>query len=387
MEIFRGRIFSYILALYLIYTIIPVFSVYFLGGIAGGAMLLCLLISGLIITPRIICNKNENKVFIFGWCLLFLFSILIHSAIPGVKLFLSFVFCCFFLFLKKEIQQEVFAKYTWLLTILLLLSAIEYVIYMTMGRGIILSSVTRSTDYRDTFFFHLLFNVIRTDVAIPRFQGLFVEPGNLGTCCAFMLFATWKMKSMRFPFFVFLFCGMLSMSLAYYVFLLIFLILITIVKLSEKTLVISSILVIIFLNSFGDLFERKIYDRITEVENVEDLDNRTSESMERAFWKAMESGQIIIGVGIDNIPASLSSDGGSAGAKKWIYQYGIIGLVIVFWIYNLVYYRRCDKKLKYGDWVFLLVFWSCFYKSVPFLVPSLFAVYCIMPELNKIKEA
>lgn len=381
MKLFRGRIFSNILAIYLIYTIIPVFSVYFLGGIAGAAMLLCLLIGGLVIRPRAICKKTENKVFVFSWCLVFLFSILIHSAIPGLMQLMSFVFCCFFLFLNKDIQQETFTKYAWILSILVLLSAVEYIFYMMTGRGVLLSSVTRTTTYRETYFNHLLFNVIRSDQLIPRFQGLFIEPGTLGTVCAFMLFPTWKMKSMKIPFFVFMICGMLSLSLAYYIYLFIFLI--TNVKLSVNSLVISSIIIIIFMSSFGEYLETKIIDRVNDVENVEELDNRTSESMERAFGEAMRSGQLITGVGIGETSDSLSADGGNAGAIKWIYEYGIISLVLVFWIYNLVYYRRCGNKLKYGDWVFLFVYWITFYKSVVFLVPSLFAVYSVMPELNK----
>ena len=384
MKLFRGRTFSNILAIYLVYTVIPTFSVYFLGGIAGAAIVLYLLFAGLHARPKVICNNKENKAFVFGWSVVFLLSILIHSAIPGTKLLIFFVFCCFFLFLKKEIQQEVLTKYAWFLSILVLLSAIEYILYITTGRAVILSSVTRTTDYRETYFNHLLFNVIRTDVLFSRFQGLFTEPGNLGTTCGFMLFATWKMKSVKFPFFVFLLCGMLSMSLAYYVYLLVFLI--TNVKLSGKNLAILTIITFLFIYSFHDIFEAKIYDRINDAENVEELDNRTSEAMERAFWKSCSSGQIIFGVGINNIPESLSSDGGSAGAKKWIYQYGIISLIIVFWIYNLVYYRRCGKNLKYRDWVFLLVYWATFYKSDIFLIPDLFVVYLIMPELNKINK-
>lgn len=385
MKLFRGRAFSYILAIYLIYTIIPVFSVYFLGGFAGAAMLLCLFICGLITRPKAICKKPENKVFVFGWCLVFLFSILIHSAIPGVRLLMSFVFCCFYLFLNKDVQQEAFAKFAWILSLLVFLSAVEFILYITTGRGVILSSVTRTTDFRETNFNQFIFNIIRTDMFIPRFQSFFIEPGTLGTTCAFMLFATWKIKSMKFPFFIFLICGMLSMSLAFYVYLLIFLI--TNVKLSGKSLVVSSIIVIIFMNSFGENFETKIYDRINDVENVEELDNRSSESMERAFGEAMRSGKLITGIGIGETPESLSYDGGNAGAKKWTYEYGIISLVVVFWIYNLVYYRRCGNKLKYGDWVFLFIYWITFYKSVPFLVPSLFAVYSIMPELNKTNKS
>lgn len=381
MKQFRGRAFPYILAIYLIYTIIPSFSVYSLGGWALAAMLLCLLICGLITSPRAICKKPENKVFVFGWCIVFLFSILIHGAIPGVMLMMCFVFCCFYLFLNKNVRQEAFTKYAWILSIFLFLSAVEYVFYMTTGKGVVLSSVTRVTEYRESHFFQFIFNIIRTDNFIPRFQGLFIEPGSLGTTCAFMLFATWKMKSMKFPFFVFLICGMLSMSLAFYIYLLIFLM--VNVKLSVKRLVMSSMILIMFMSSFGEYFEAKIINRVNGVDNFEELDNRTSESMDRAFRKAMSSGELIAGIGIGKTPDSLSYDGGNAGAKKWIYEYGIISLVIVFLIYNLVYYRRCDNKLEYGDWIFLIVYWITFYKSVSFLVPSLFAVYSIMPELNK----
>lgn len=376
--------FIYLLVVYIVYSTITGISIYFIGVYPKVIFCLFVCVMGFALRPRITKIKTEAVAFLFGWSLVFMLSTVINYARPGLVLLNSFLFCLFFLCINIKVQIEIFEKYAWLLCFLFFISAIEYVVYSFTSKGLIIADVTREQNMGYQNFSHLIFNIIRNDTFNPRFQGLFIEPGNMGTTCAFMLFATWKKRSMRFPFFVFLLCGMLSMSLAFYVFLLMFLM--TNIRLSVKTLVVSTVIVMIFLNSFGDVFESKILDRINDAENIEELDNRTSELMERAFWKAIEDGQIITGVGIDNIPGVLSSEGGSAGAKKWIYQYGVISLVIIFWIYNLVYYRRCDNKLKYSDWVFLFVFWSCFYKSVPFLVPPLFVVYSIMPELNKMDK-
>ena len=347
-------------------------------------MILLLYILGFIVQPKIANNNKEAFLFLWGWGIVFLISTILNGARPGLIHLNSFLFCYLVLCLSKDIQREVFNKFVWLLSVLVLLSAIEYIMYSITGKGVVLASVTRSTDYRETNFTHLLFNVLRLDLIIHRFQGLFKEPGNMGTTCAFMLFATWKIKSMKIPFIIFLICGLLSLSLAFYIFLFIFLL--SNVKPNIKNLIMLTLITIPLLYVFKDNFEYKIIERIDNADSPEELDNRTSKSFNRSFAKAFENGKLWLGVGIDNIPESVSADGGNAGGKPWLYQYGILSFIIVFYIFNVIYYRRCNKSLTIHDWVFLFVYWACFYKSVVFTTPSIFIVYIMMPMINKISE-
>ena len=377
----RKILLEYLLPIYLVYSTICVYSLYFLGTIEELLIVLSIYILGLSIRPRVVKNNTESTLFFIGWGFVFMLSTVINGVRPGLILIYLFLFCYFCLCLNYEFLIRVFKKYVWMLSIFVLLSAIEYIIYMLTGRGIILSSVTRSTDVRDTNFFHLLFNVISYS-SIPRFQGLFKEPGNMGTTCAFMLFATGKLKSMKIPFVIFLICGLLSLSMAYYAFLFIYLI--TNVKFSIKKLIPYTLVAILFLSVFRDNFERRIIERIGEADSIEDLDNRTTASFDRYFNRALSNGDLWFGVGANNLPQAVVDTGGNAGAKKWIYQFGIIGLMAIFFTYNVIYFRRCDKPLQFRDWVFIFVYWVCFYKSVVFTTPSLFIVYAIMPVINKL---
>lgn len=380
----RRTLFVYLLSFFLAYSTIAGFSIYYVGVPVKSAMVLLLCILGLKVRPKIVKNNIEALLFLWGWGLVYLMSTIINGARPGLMHLNSFLFCYFVLLLSKDIQREVFNKFVWLLTFLVLLSAIEYIVYSVTGKGVVLTSVTRSTDYRETNFNHLLFNVIRLDLIILRFQGLFKEPGNMGTTCAFMLFATWKIKSMKIPFIIFLICGLLSLSLAFYIFLLVFLF--SNVKPNIKNMIMLTLITIPLLYVFKDNFEYKIIERVDNADSPEELDNRTSDSFDRSFAKAFENGDLWLGVGIGNVPESVSVDGGNAGGKPWIYQYGILSFIIVFYIFSVIYYRRCNKCLTIHDWVFLLVYWACFYKSVVFMTPSIFMVYIMMPMINGLSE-
>ena len=383
MGLFRLKVFTYLLPLYLVYSTVGSFTIYNLGEYVDITIVLFLCVWGILIRPRIIKNTPQCNIFFLGWALVFLMSTVINSARPGMPIIKNFVFCLFFLYLDVDVQKEVLKKYVRFLSILVLLSALEYILYNITGKGIILAKVTRTTTYQTTTFDHLVFNIV-IHALVPRFQGLFKEPGNMGTTCAFMLFVTWKIKSMRFPFIIFLIGGLLSLSLGFYVFLFAFLV--TNVKPTKKNVVGFAILMLPLFFVFKDSFTNRIVERVDQAENVEDIDNRTSRELEKAFNKSFESGELWLGVGIANIPKTLLDSGGSAGAKKWIYQYGIIGFIIIFLVYNAVYFQRCGKRLHYNDWVFLMVYWACFYKSVVFMTPSLFVIYAVMPILNQLVE-
>lgn len=377
----QNKFFIYLLAIYLLYSTISSFSIYNIGVYARTIFILFLCVIGFAIRPRIANVKTDTVMFLFGWGLVFMISTIINGCRPGLIVLNAFLFCLFYFCINIQTQRVIFEKYVWLLSFLILISSIEFVLYRFTGKGLVLAYVTREQTQGDQSFTHLIFNVIGTSL-VPRFQGLFKEPGNMGTTCAFMLFVTWRIKSMKFPFIVFLVCGILSLSLAYFVFLLVFLI--TNIKLTKKNLLGFSLVFVLFLFLFKDVFDKRIVDRINSVDSIEELDNRTTDTLNRAFYKSLESGELWFGVGIDNIPESFSYHGGSSGAKKWVYQYGIISFIIIFFVYNMIYYRRSRMRLNKNDWVFLFVYWACFYKSVIFLTPSIIALFLTMPMINKL---
>lgn len=381
MRLSRIDIYTSLFAVYLVYSTIANYSVYFIGGLPKFIVVVLLCILGISLRPSIITRSNDFRLFILCWGIITFISIVINWAFPHLLFISGFIICLFFLSLNIEVQKSIFRKYVWFISVLFLLSAIEYVVFIVSGKGIIVATVTRITAVKEGTFYHYLFNIISIYDILYRFKGLCPEPGNMGTLCAFMLFATWRIKALRFPFFVFLACGMISLSLAYYIFLFIFLL--TSLRPSIKNILIGIIIFATFIFVFRDYFEDRIINRLTEVDDVEELDNRTSDTFNRYFSKAFEKGDLWVGVGSNNVPSQVNNDGGNAGAKLWIYQYGIIGFVFIFCIYNFIYFQRSNKRLCYHDMVFLLVYWLCFYKSDLLTVPSIFVIYSMMPVINK----
>jgi len=386
----RGYIYSYLLAGFLVYTIIANFSVYFLGSVINAILILILCFYGLHIrTLDIQENKKEVCLFIFGWSFVLFVSIVFNGCLPSLQLFSHLILCSFLLCLNTEYQESVFKKMIWILTILLIFSATEYLIYIITGKCIVIAEVTRVTSVKEGDFHHFLFNLVSVNDIMSRFKGLCPEAGNMGTLCAFMLFATWKIKSTKIPFFVCLVCGLISLSLAYYIFLFVFLI--TNIKPNPKNLIIGLVVFSAFLLIFKDFFEDRLVERLMSVDSIEELDNRTTDTFERYFKRAFYEGELWLGVGAHNIPHQVTDqplyggrEGGNSGVKKFIYEYGIIGFVLLFYIYNIIYYRKCKKMLLYHDWVYLFVFWACIYKSVIFTSPCFFILYSMMPVINRI---
>ena len=319
-------------------TMLANFSVYKLPGIYWICMIL--LVSSYMICSRthgvISSRKKEMRVFGMGWALVYLISIIFNFCFPSLSVIFAIIFGMFFLSLNRDIQKNIIYRFVWLLAVILLLSIIEFLLFQLSRKGFVLGQVTRVTDARETYFLHLLFNIISTDAFIPRFQSLAEEPGLIGTLCGFLLFFTWKVKSMRFPFYVFLFSGIISFSLAYYVILLFFLI--SCFKFNIRNVTIVFLVSFLLYQVFKENIDLLILSRV-DVENSVDIDNRTTDVFDYYFEKAYNNGQLWLGVGAGNLPPQITmgESGGNAGAKKWIFQLGIIGFFTIFIVYNIIY--------------------------------------------------
>ena len=364
-------------------TMLANFSVYKLPGIYWICMIL--LVSSYMICSRthgvISSRKKEMRIFGMGWALVYLISIIFNFCFPSLSVIFAIIFGMFFLSLNRDIQKNIIYRFVWLLAVILLLSIIEFLLFQLSRKGFVLGQVTRVTDARETYFLHLLFNIISTDAFIPRFQSLAEEPGLIGTLCGFLLFFTWKVKSMRFPFYVFLFSGIISFSLAYYVILLFFLI--SCFKFNIRNVTIVFLVSFLLYQVFKENIDLLILSRV-DVENSVDIDNRTTDVFDYYFEKAYNNGQLWLGVGAGNLPPQITmgESGGNAGAKKWIFQLGIIGFFTIFIVYNIIYRLRKKTAMTSYDWIFLLIFWLSFYQRETILNSYTLLAFLAMPIRN-----
>lgn len=341
--------------------------------------------------PTILSNETSQKkqalIWIFAWLIMFFFCLL-HIHLPPSRLLLYFVYAFLFLRLKISIQKRIIDNFVLVLSVLIFISIIEYIIYQFSGIGIVLGNVFRETvTDREIPFLQLPFNLIDQYNNMPRFCGLTEEPGLLGTLCGFLLFYTGFSRRTRFQFYVLLIGGALTLSLAFYIILSFFsLTKIKSLKGTLLTILIGGLLSVGFYHIFQEEVESFIIERIAE-NTLESLDNRSSESFDYYFFKSVKSGQILFGTGgyiPDDVFSRTSGGGyskGIAGAKKWIYQYGLICFLIIFWAYISIYRKR-KSELKYEDYVFLIIFWLSFYQRETILESYTFLAYMGVPYVS-----
>lgn len=361
-------------------SLLAPFSVYKLPGLHFICMTLLVLFYVVYFKNAGVINDNRKEmlVFGFGWTFVFLISILVNFSIPGVSDIFSLLYGILFLSLSRDLQKPIIRKFVRLLAFILLLGIIEYIFYQFVHIGFIISNVTRTTVVKESYFVHLIFNLVSSTAIIPRFQCLADEPGRLGTLCGFLIFFTWKVKSLRFPFYVILFSGILSFSLAFYVFLTVFLF--ANFRFNIRNIVIMIIASIVLFQLLKENIEVLILSRV-DVEETEDLDNRTTDTFDHYYNKAYDNGQLWLGVGANNLPLQirLGENGGNAGAKNWIFQYGIIGFFIVFIMYNFLYKMRRNNRMLFYDYIFLLIFWLSFYQRSSIIDSFTLLAFLAMP--------
>ena len=187
---------------------------------------------------------------------------------------------------------------------------------------------------------------------------------------------------MRFPFYIFLLSGILSFSLAFYIFLVVFSI--VIFKISLRNVCLLAFVFFILFYIIRDNFDLKIISRI---DDTTEIDNRTSKTFDIYFEKAWEKGDLWFGVGVNNLPKVITmiDNHGNAGGKRWIYEFGIISFIMIFIIYNSIYKSRRGKLEGY-DWVLLLVYWVSFYQRASLNLPFELLVFLAMPIINTFKN-
>ena len=336
-------------------------------------------------------RSSESSIFLVGILAVYSITTFFNLCPPILLQLFCLMYAIFFLRISYVLQARIIKCFVWVLAILLICSLVEYAIYETTGWGIVLGQTTRVTTVRETHFVNLLFNLIGTDGLEPRFHSIADEPGRIGTLCGMLLFLSWRVRSLRIPFIIFVISGVVSLSLAFLVLFGIFLITNFRVGLKKMILGIAVIGATIYVTY--DNFEELIIERIMsddeegEMEDLETIDNRTTKVFDKYFNLAFENGQLWLGVGVNNLPKQIEreSHGGSAGAKKWIYQYGIVALVFLFITFNMVFLRRLRRKPNIKDYGFLIAYWLSFYQRSDVMPPYFIIAFMAIPIIDIIE--
>lgn len=314
----------------------------------------------------------------FIFCLYLTIYCILRSGelIPG-GFWVDWIFAISFIILNNHIKRRVVRIFALTISFIFCFSIVEYIIYIISNQGVVLGELIRGENDKLTFV-QLPFNVISTYVLFPRFQSLTEEPGLVGTLCGFMLFVLKNFKGMRFCKAVIWISGILSFSLAFYAIGFIFLMRETLNNI--KTLL-GIVLIIGIAVSTLPIAEE--YATVLILERLVDPNKgeRVTMDFDKRYEKICASGEILFGTGLVR---SAQTDG-SAGAKVWFYQFGIINFIIMLVVYSLMYFRlmRANKARSLNGVLFFCVFWLSFYQRHMIEAPYAVLAYFSMCSLNQ----
>jgi len=371
----KERLLAYLFAFLAIYFLIANFSIYKSFVVVAIAIILIALGFSVLAQKYKSHSKEEAILYFSAWSFIYLWAYVFSGESIGLGTIAILVYTIMYLSLSLDYQLKIAKYFIWVLSVLCFFSIIEFVFYIATGKGIILQYVTRTTVIQSTYFNHLLFNIIRISDLVLRFQGLADEPGRMGTLCGMLLFLTRRLDISKWPFYIFLFCGLLSFSLAFYILLVIFYI--TSAKVEFKKTFAILCIMSLALWMVQEQFSSRILERISDFENV---DNRTDDVFDSYFDAAVKSGAIWVGVGNEQVSRISEESGeGYGGAKVFMMRYGIISVIVLFIMYNYIYIKRCRGRIDHYDWLFLLAFWLSFYQRQTIYLPFTMIVFFTMP--------
>ncbi len=337
-------------------------SPWFLWPIAKVYIIICTLLLG---TAIFLDNISKSKIFakkdwlvpsIIAFILLIFQRIVNKGNIIGFTeaMLNSFVIFCLFK-LSTEFLIKSINTTCMIMGGFLILSMGAFLLYF-LGLPFPSAEVNREDLLYDFDNFYLFMLGRGNDLIIlPRFQSVFLEPGHLGTATSLLLFTqigSWK----KWYNLSLLTATILSFSLAAYVLLIIIAIMGAwtrhkkiVAKLCGIVIILATIAVSsLFYNKGENLINELILSRL-EVDSDGKLvgDNRVTGAFESVYDNYITSSDIWFGKDY-----SIEEFGfGNAGYRVFIYDYGLICLLLVIFLYLTMAFNPNNKRA----WIAMLI--------------------------------
>lgn len=306
---------------------------------------LALLLSATMEKP--VLTRNDYLPSMFVYLLLSFYLLLVNQGnfFGYVSVFFySVVFVALF----KIPQDSLLKLMTVLCKVMAVLLAVSMPFYLLYVSGFPLPSVNAQFQdgyYTFSNYFFFLIDDRSIMKIIPRFQSVFLEPGHLGTATVLLLMTQcgrWK----RWYNVILLVATLMSFSLAAYV-LLVFIIFLHLwmkrKHFVSKLLMVLALLVGIAVGSFfyndGDNLLHDLIMIRLEVEDGEmEGNNRVSDYFAAEYEDFLQSSDVFLGRDMDK------GIFGNSGYKVYIYENGLVGLLLVIIFYAVSMARYCDIR-------------------------------------------
>lgn len=266
---------------------------------------------------------------------------------------LSVLFIVPFFFFKTDYVEDLYNKFILVLAALLIPSIIQYVLCTFVGisfgyRIVPPYELEKLEMYRQYLFF------VETDQfrLMPRFFAYFDEPGVLGTISGMILLSQ-KFNLKKWYNVVLLIAGILSISMAFFIFAFAGLLL---GRYKYKWVVVIGVIGLVITLSQIDYLE-PLFMRFTIEDNQLAGDNRTSDFFDQWFSSFMQTPDVWTGKGRGY--AAYINEGGSS-YKNIIVDYGIIFFIIYITTFGLKALKEIGKSREVLLW--MVLFLGCMYQ-------------------------
>lgn len=309
--------------------------------------------------------NHKILVGIFAYSILRIYITIDENINGWLICFSEITIVSIFLLLRDEIKENFLDFFSKKLSFILSLSILWWVIFLivkNLPHESLMYGDENGYFYDDYYLFLKIVDQYSIEV-FPRFQSLFLEPGHLGLFLPFILFIyKYNFRDNKFLY-SFIIAILLSFSLAAYMLVVIGYVLSKISNLKSvfnlsiiSMLLISTLLV--FANSEDNIFNRLILSRLEVKDGNIAGDNRTNEIFDRNYEEFLSSSVLITGVGSVEY-TQYDWKKGAAGYKVFIFKYGIIGLMLLFFTY-LSFYKTFNTT--YFSIIFLILYIVNFYQ-------------------------
>ncbi len=313
--------------------------------------------------------------------LVFVFHIL-NEASFAWSFVMAFSFFVLSFYSKKAIY-EIYELFRKIFVITLIPGMIVWFLFLlgvsakTMAIGLVPNGVVPNQLKVEAGFSYILFpGSVMLDYMqhwpVFRFQGLFDEPGVVGTSCALMLVAE-RFNLKRRLNVVMLFAGLMSVSLAFYVIVPIY-VLLKFKKFWKFILISMTVLCIIasIPSPVSKILNERVFSKITSDTTVSGL-NRMSQ-LDMAHWENWKkSSTAEFFTGLD------TSISGSSGWRNVFIKSGFLGMLTMLFFYILLYVRR-PPKMSFHVLSFLLIFFLSFLQRTAIVTPFYFFLFLFVVD-------
>lgn len=353
---FNKDLLLYVIA-FLVFLSVPP---YFVWNVNNYSLFVCV---GFIIVSFLYC-KNITKELdgIIAWLMILLLFMYL-SIFDGSNLFgFIFVFLlCFILIFPSNFLCDIFDKFVKIYAFFLIPSIFVYFLVVIFKFTFLPSQILEAVnEIKDYYYIQYPFLVIvEDDISIFRFMAYFDEPGVVGTISGVLLLVC-NLRFDKWETYPIIISGIISLSFAFYIMLLVYLLLSENIKVKVFFLMIGVLLAIYFAND--DVISKYVFDRFKIEDGQLAGVNRTVNTMDVFMERFIYSDKFWFGYG-NNYAQEVVNVGG-ASYKDLIVNYGIIGFILFVIISLAVAYRHLGFSKNF--FLYLIIFGSIVYQR-PFI--------------------